>query len=102
MTALVVTAVVVGLVWLLVVAGRKSAARARAAEVERVARQRAYLQRRAEYLAQASPVEVQNFLVREQTEALIEAQRRNAAMLGLMIWANGSHSPFGHHGDSGC
>lgn len=102
MTALVVTAVVLGLVWLLVVAGRRSAERARAAEAERVARQRAYLQRRADFLAQASSVEVQDFLAREQTEALIDAQRRNAALLGLMIWANGSHSPFGHHGDSGC
>jgi hypothetical protein len=102
MTALVVTAVVVGLVWVLVIAVRASAERARAAEAEREARHRAYLQRRAAFLAQASPLEVQDLLVREQTEALIAAQRRNAALLGLMIWANGTHSPFGQRSDSGC
>lgn len=98
MTALLVfAAVVAGLIWLSVWAIRTSNARQRVIDAQWAQARAAYLRRRAEFLAGASPIEAQAFLMDEQTNALIEAQRRHAAALGLMIWLNGSNSPLGSH-----
>ncbi|MDC3402442.1 hypothetical protein OAX95_00730 [bacterium] len=101
MTAAVVVAVLVGLIWLLVWAMRKSYKHQRAIQAERARAHAAYMRQRAEFLANASPIEAQAFLIQEQTNALIETQRRNAVALGLMIWLNGSLSPFDNHRHDG-
>ncbi len=97
MTAALGIAVVAGLVWLSIWAIRASNARQRALQAERARARVAYIRQRAEFLANTDPVEAHAFLIQEQTNALIEAQRRNATALGLMIWLNGSHSPFSNH-----
>ncbi|CAE7842405.1 unnamed protein product, partial [Symbiodinium sp. KB8] len=97
MTALLVVSVIAGFGWLLVWSIRRSLARAKAVEIERARAHASYLRQRAELLANASPVDAHAFLMAEQTNALIDAQRRNAAALGLMIWLNGSNNPFETH-----
>ena len=97
MTEALLVFVVAGLVWLLIWAIRTSRACQREIQAEQARARDAYLRRRAEFLATASLVEAQGFLIQEQTDALIEAQRRNAVELGLMIWLYGSNSPFGNH-----
>jgi len=94
MTSLLVLSTIAGLGWLLVRSIRRSQARAKAAEIERARTHATYLRQRAEFLANASPVEAHAFLMAEQTNALIEAQQRNAAALGLLIWLNGSNNPL--------
>lgn len=90
---LIFGATVCSLVWAL----RQAAARRQALEAERARAHAEYVRQRAEFLTTASPMEVQAFLIQEQTNALIEAQRRNARALGLAIWLNGPHIPFGDH-----
>jgi len=99
MTAVIVIALVVGVTWLLIWTIRRSYARQRAIQADQASAHAAYMHQRAEFLATAGPIEAQAFLIQEQTQALIEAQRRNAVALGLMVWLNGSQSPFGnrHH-----
>jgi hypothetical protein len=99
MTAVILITItfVAGLVWFMVWAVRRS----RAIQVERSRARIEYLRRRAEFLATASPVEAQAFLIEEQTNALIEAQARNTNVLAMMLWLNGSNSPFGRHGRDG-
>jgi hypothetical protein len=97
MTAVIVITFVAGSVLLTVWAVRHQ----RAIQAERSRAHVDYLRGRAEFLATASPVEAQAFLIEEQTNALIEAQARNTNVLAMMLWLNGSNSPFGRHGRDG-
>ena len=101
MTAAVVITILAGTVWLSIWAVRKSYERQRLRQAEQARAHNAYMQRRSEFLAHASPIEAQAFLIQEQTQALIETQRRNAVALGLMIWLNGPLSPFDNHHHNG-
>ena len=97
MTAALVVTFIAGLVSLTVWAVRRQ----RAIQAERSRARIDYLRRRAEFLASASPVEAQAFLIEEQTDALIDAQARNTNVMAMMIWLNGPNSPFGRHGHDG-
>jgi type II secretory pathway pseudopilin PulG len=53
-----------------------------------------YQRERAEFLANATPAEAHEFLIHEQTEALVAAQQRTANLLFLSGWLNGTNNPF--------
>ncbi len=96
MTAALIIVVLAGVVWLSIRGVRKSSDRQRRVRTEQARANTAYMHQRAEFLATASPVEAQEFLIQEQTHALIEAQRRNTVALGLMVLLAGSQSPVGN------
>ena len=49
-----------------------------------------YRRWRFEFLANADPMEAQNFLIEEQTNALIKAQSDNTALLGAPNYLSGT------------
>lgn len=86
--------VVAGAIWGVVELSRRTA-QAERERLEAQARARAeYRRRRAEFLANASPIEAQAFLIKEQTEAIVAAQRHAASVQALSLWLNGTNNPF--------